>query len=649
MNLYGINLANGPQDIARVISCGFDHYLGHEFETHYLLQCPGRRYLRLDERGKIDINAVAEKCLRSPVKDLIPWNEFNLPQERHFPAEWLGDRTRMASVYQAVSADFLALREAVGDKVALHFPAWTPFHFHKELALYWREAAEVSDVIDVHAYGTSQEILDEVDWYLNEFPHKELLLSEYNFGPNRLVDEEAYARDVIVLHEALLERPRVVGACGFIWRWYNPDTSLRTTLDWQDRPVERVVKGVTKAQRRDPMTWIVPGAISMIGKLPTRAGSAPYPDVGTAKIKGLVCHYVGIESTQATPPLVTARYQTTKTHGDPFPEIAYTFQFDPDGTVYQFHSLGKRTWHAGKANDESRGCLFTGLPNKGYPTSKQIESFVRVWGLCEEYLGWGIWVKGHRDYMATPCPGERYQEWLAEARQRKGGSIYPYADIFAKAAAPLGLDPGLLAAIARRESNFNPNAVGDNNTSFGLMQLNIHGAGKGWTREQLLDPDVNINLGATYLNDCRRAFPDDWRKAIAAYRQGIQGVKDNGPIDHENYLSDIFRFWEEYRVRDQVITGFQVINDNEWYCSLTGFKVAWRALELYKKKDGFFWLGYPRSDWRREGGVLVQWFQRGRLQVKPQYIKPDGQVDPNPSYDEVFEMGLLGDEALKAR
>ena len=126
---------------------------------------------------------------------------------------------------------------------------------------------------------------------------------------------------------------------------------------------------------------------------------------------------------------------------------------------------------------------------------------------------------------------------------------YPYADIFEAAGDAQGLPRGLLPAIARRESGFDPNAIGDAGTSFGLGQINIYGAGAGYTPEQLMDPATNISIMGRHMRTCADAFPGDWYRAIAAYRQGVGGVLAHGPINEGNYISDILNYWQEYSGR----------------------------------------------------------------------------------------------------
>jgi len=109
------------------------------------------------------------------------------------------------------------------------------------------------------------------------------------------------------------------------------------------------------------------------------------------------------------------------------------------------------------------------------------------------------------------------------------------------------VDHHLIFALIMQESGFRPHAVGDNNRSFGLMQLNLDGAGGGWSVESLLDVNLNVVLGVATLRRCLNAFPDDVRKGIAAYRQGIQGVINDGPEVSESYVDNILALQTRYK------------------------------------------------------------------------------------------------------
>lgn len=62
-----------------------------------------------------------------------------------------------------------------------------------------------------------------------------------------------------------------------------------------------------------------------------------------------------------------------------------------------------------------------------------------------------------------------------------------------------GVPTGIWEAVAYTESAYNPNAIGDNGTSFGLFQLHKGGQAdaalsQGYTTQQLLDPGINAKF-----------------------------------------------------------------------------------------------------------------------------------------------------------
>lgn len=89
--------------------------------------------------------------------------------------------------------------------------------------------------------------------------------------------------------------------------------------------------------------------------------------------------------------------------------------------------------------------------------------------------------------------------------------------IIQQAAAARGLEPALLKAIISAESAWDPNAVSFNNSSFGLMQLNVHA--QGITVAQANDPAFAIPWGADVILGQIRARPS-LDLAIAGYNAG---------------------------------------------------------------------------------------------------------------------------------
>lgn len=110
----------------------------------------------------------------------------------------------------------------------------------------------------------------------------------------------------------------------------------------------------------------------------------------------------------------------------------------------------------------------------------------------------------------------------------------------------------LIAAIIDQESGFNIHALGDYDSeskphSYGLMQLNLEGAGYGYSPDQLLDPYFNIMVGTEYLKACRNAFPNNIKLAISAYNQGQGGAARRGYGYNEPYVNNVLSLWEKYK------------------------------------------------------------------------------------------------------
>ncbi|WP_051931382.1 lytic transglycosylase domain-containing protein [Clostridium sp. KNHs214] len=107
-------------------------------------------------------------------------------------------------------------------------------------------------------------------------------------------------------------------------------------------------------------------------------------------------------------------------------------------------------------------------------------------------------------------------------------NIYPYKhkEYIERYATENGLDPMLIAAIIKTESNFNDRAK-SNKDAYGLMQLTPETA--KWISEKmqignfneqmLYEPETNIKMGCWYVKNLQKEFKD-MDLVLAAYNAG---------------------------------------------------------------------------------------------------------------------------------
>jgi soluble lytic murein transglycosylase-like protein len=111
---------------------------------------------------------------------------------------------------------------------------------------------------------------------------------------------------------------------------------------------------------------------------------------------------------------------------------------------------------------------------------------------------------------------------LAKMRENKS-RLTPLIE---KVAKELRLHPGLLHAVVRVESAYNPKAVSRKGAQ-GLMQLMPATAIRYGVADSY-DPKQNLEGGARYLSDLLREFEYDIKLALAAYNAGENAVKRYG-------------------------------------------------------------------------------------------------------------------------
>ncbi|VVB61465.1 Transglycosylase SLT domain protein [uncultured archaeon] len=115
-------------------------------------------------------------------------------------------------------------------------------------------------------------------------------------------------------------------------------------------------------------------------------------------------------------------------------------------------------------------------------------------------------------------------------------------DIYDNAELVTGCPAWILRGIAGTESGYNPAAVGDDGISVGMFQLN-----EKYHEERALkygeydayNPEQAVLIAGYIMTHNLHVFRD-YRDAIAAYRQGVTGVRRHGRTDW--YVNRVIKY-----------------------------------------------------------------------------------------------------------
>ncbi|HZQ68383.1 MAG TPA: lytic transglycosylase domain-containing protein [Terriglobales bacterium] len=114
-----------------------------------------------------------------------------------------------------------------------------------------------------------------------------------------------------------------------------------------------------------------------------------------------------------------------------------------------------------------------------------------------------------------------------------------------KAAARHNVDPNLVRAVIKVESNFNPNAV-SRKGAMGLMQL-MPSTARSLNVSNPFDPEQNVDAGVRHLKKLMENYGGDVKLTLAAYNAGAGAVARSSGVPHyaetRNYVKKITQLY----------------------------------------------------------------------------------------------------------
>jgi soluble lytic murein transglycosylase-like protein len=143
-----------------------------------------------------------------------------------------------------------------------------------------------------------------------------------------------------------------------------------------------------------------------------------------------------------------------------------------------------------------------------------------------------------------PIPAEAVKQ---EKEPSGTGREANLEQIIDKAARQYKLDPGLIKAVIKAESNFNPKAVSHAGAQ-GLMQL-MPATAKGLGVSDSFNPEQNIMAGTRFLKDLLNRYNGNLDSALAAYNWGPGNVDrkpDRLPRETREYLVKVKQYYNQY-------------------------------------------------------------------------------------------------------
>lgn len=127
--------------------------------------------------------------------------------------------------------------------------------------------------------------------------------------------------------------------------------------------------------------------------------------------------------------------------------------------------------------------------------------------------------------------------------------IDSYEPIISSTSQRFNVDPDIVRAVIKAESNFNPRAVSPKG-AIGLMQL-MPATAKEMAVVNPFDPEENIHGGVRYLSKLLQLFDRNLPLTLAAYNAGPERVMGRNEIpfieETRNYVQKVMEYYKGFK------------------------------------------------------------------------------------------------------
>jgi soluble lytic murein transglycosylase len=145
----------------------------------------------------------------------------------------------------------------------------------------------------------------------------------------------------------------------------------------------------------------------------------------------------------------------------------------------------------------------------------------------------------------------RYRLYLATTHKSSTEYIKEYKGIIRQASKRFGLDPSLIKAVIKAESDFDSEAVSRVGAQ-GLMQLMPQTA-DAMNVGDPFDPEENIFGGARYLSQLLKRFKNNKMLALAAYNAGPEAVETHKGVppysETRTFIKRVINYYNSFRAK----------------------------------------------------------------------------------------------------